>query len=356
MFLGQSLQLRRETTDNTYTGVGTIGHKWLEIRLTAGARAADAYLKRQTTPEGFSQDLNDVWEWLGESGLLIEGAEQLVEEEVAYQAGPCRITGHVDLTQLFRSLGVVTDWKFYNNLSYLVPIEDDLQMYAYAVGTWLRYPELEHIQVHRVACYHLLDHTLDLDLKALKLAKEAIEETVEQVWSNRTTFSPGAQCLSCLLRKSCPAFKASERHLDTAELAPYKGGEIDSAEQVLQFLLAAKAVEERIKEGMKACRAWVEQNGKLEDPQTGKLWGPWASSRDTILDAPAALGVLGQKVGGVEKALAAAKTTKSGMEAVMKAAEMKPAERKAFLGELRERGIMERREADPRWEWRAKKK
>lgn len=354
MFLGQAQKLRERDTSNTYTAVGTIGHKWLELRLQCGPEVAAAYLANQkdAVPDDFHQALEELWEWLGESGLLMVGAEYLTEEKFGFQAGACLITGHIDLIQVLRTLGVVCDWKFYNNLSWLPPIEDDLQMIAYAVGAALLVPELEHVQVHRVACYHLKSEVLEFDRQMLELAQEAIKEETEKIWANRTTFTPGAQCLSCLLRQACPAYAAHETGIDTTEIVPYKGGAITTAEDVLRFMVAAQVVTNRIKEGNEACRKWVRLHGKLEDPSTKKLWGPWSSRKDTIKDPAAALGKLGKLVGSVDDALKAAKTTKTAMEAVMKDKKLKAKDRRAFFETLRSAGVMEKQEQSDRWEWR----
>jgi hypothetical protein len=358
VFLAQSLKLRQRDTSTAYTNVGTIGHKWLELRILFGPEIAADYLKKNidAVPPDFPQSLDELWDWLtGESGLLMEGAEYLTEQTVAFQAGTCLITGHVDLVQVLRSLGVVIDWKFYNDLSYLPPIKDDLQMYSYGVGASLLCPEIEHIEVHRVACYHLKSDMIQLDNETLDLAWDAIEEEANKIWENRTTFSPGAQCLTCLLRRSCPAYAAQEAHIDTTEIVPYRSGELASAEEVIRFMVAKQQVEERLEKGVDACKRWVQQNGPVKDPQTGKLWKGWESKRDTILDPAAALGQLGKRVGSIDLALKAAKTTKSGMEGVMKLDKIKSKERTAFFKSLRELGIMEKRETEPRWEWRAPK-
>lgn len=357
MFLGQTQKLKRRDNSTVYTGVGTIGHKWLELQIQMGPEAADDYLKKHLdqVPDDFPLALDELWEWLGESGLLIRGAEYLTEQKVELQAGTCLITGHIDLIQVFRSLGVVIDWKFYNNLSMLPPIEEDLQMVAYGVGAHILCPELEHIEVHRVACYHLKSHKLEFDKEALVLARRAIEEEAEKIWLGRTTFTPGAQCLSCLLRNACPAFRKQAIYLETAEIAPYKSGEIESAEQAIKFLLAAKAIEARIEEGKNACQAWVKKHGKLEDASIGQLWGPWTTQKDTILDVAAVLGQLGETVGSLDLAIQAAKTSKSEMEAVMKQEKIKPKERTAFFKGLRDKGLMIKKEGNPRWEWKKPK-
>jgi hypothetical protein len=354
MFLAQALRLKDRDTSNAYTGIGTIGHKWLELRIQCGPDVAEMYLTNQkdAVPDDFSQALEELWEWLGESGLLMRDAEHLTEERVEFQAGTCLITGHIDLIQVLRTLGVVCDWKFYNNLSRLPPIEDDLQMVAYAVGAALLVPELEYIQVHRVACYQLKSEMIEFNRPMLELAQEAIKEEAEKIWANRTTFTPGEQCLSCLLRRACPAYSAHEMGIDTTEIVPYKGGAITTSEDVLRFMVAAQVVAGRIKEGEEACREWVRLNGKLEDPSTKKLWGPWPSRKDTIMDPAAALGKLGKLVGSVDDALKAAKTTKTAMEAVMKEKNLKSKDRRAFFDGLRSSGVMEKQEQADRWEWR----
>ncbi|MBT8430105.1 MAG: PD-(D/E)XK nuclease family protein [Gammaproteobacteria bacterium] len=356
MFLGQAERLRKASHQTVYTGLGTIGHRWIELMLQAGRQAAMGYLERQSEciPEDFPLDLAAFWRWLkADSGLLLPGAERLTEEEIELEIGPCRVTGHVDLIQVKGGQGSVIDWKWYRNKAMLPTMVLDLQMYTYGLGAFALFPELETVDVHRVSCFDLEYDSLQLHRESLEVTETALREVVQEIWDNRTTFRPGAQCTLCLLRRSCPAYRVFESTVDTSEIAPYRSGEITSAKDAVAFLLAAKQVEERLEQGRQACKLWVGKHGRLDDATSGKAWGPWASSRDVITDAAAAIGQLGKRVDSVEDALKAASTTKAAMERVLKGHEMKPKERRAFFAELRDLGVIEKKEGEPRWEWRS---
>lgn len=360
MFLAQAEAMRGNEHESPYAAVGTAGHAWLQMRIELGEKAANAYLAG-LPPSGlladedarreFLDDLHLLWDWTQETGLWIDGAEALTEEEVEVSTNP-PIVGHADLIQVHQGLVSVTDWKFYRQLSMLPDIVDDMQMYAYAIGASDAVGGIDRAQVHRVLCYHQREDVLDLDREGIELARRALAELARDVWERRRSFCPGAQCGYCFYRSACPAYRSYEGGIDASEIVPYQAGKIATAEDVLAFLLAAQQVEARIAEGREAAKAWVAERGPVVDPATGKQWKGWPTARDAITDPAAAIGRLGQEIGDVNEALKACSTTKTALERALKAQKRKPKERSEFLSSLRDAGIIEKREGSPRWEWR----
>lgn len=360
MFLGQAEKLRKKEHGSEYTSIGQIGHKWIELRLQTDEKVAAAYAQtnKKNVPEGFLWSLRDFWKWLvDESGLLLPGAEVLTEESLCVRLGPCTVTGHADLVQIAEEdeFASVADWKFYQDPRMLPPIGEDLQMYLYGLAVSEMVPAVKEVHVHRVLCYHLEAETLCLTPEALRLARVALKEAVEKIWDSRTTFCPGGHCVSCLLRRSCPAYRSFESTFDASEIAPYRAGKIASEKQALAFLLAAKQVEERIEAGKKACKEFVGEHGPITDEASGMQWGPRASGRDAIQSPAAAIGQLGELVGDMQQALAATSTSKSAIERVLKSCDYAAKDRRAFFDRLREQDILTKKEMAPRWEWRKAK-
>lgn len=357
MFLAQRERLLDREHSSAPAAIGTIGHKWLEIRSQIGPQAAHEYIRSQSVPDDFELDLLQLWEWTQQTGLWMRGADVLTEEEIRFRAGPVRIEGHADVIQILHSLAVVIDWKFYRDPSSLPSISDDLQMYAYAVGAADLDPEIGNVQVHRVLCYHQRSDTLELDGDGIMLARRALEEIAQKIWDDRRVFSPGAQCPGCFQRRVCPAYRSYEGAISAEELVPYREGTtLCRADDVIAVLLAAQQVEERILQAREAARKWVEENGPLVDKVSGKHWQGWSSARDTIMDPVAAVGRLGKELGSMDDALKACSTTKTALDRALKAADRSAKERREFIDSLRESGIIERRESSARWEWRAPKK
>lgn len=357
MFLGQAEGMRNRDTSTRDTSIGSIGHKWMELRIQFGERMANAYLDtvKEQLPEDFRTVLDRLFDWYNKGFRNLTGMENpeiLAEEEMEIQAGPCKVTMHADLICLEGDSAVVFDWKFYNNPYALPRIREDLQMYAYGLGVIEAFPEVSKVTVYRVLCYDLRGECLYLSReKNLGEVRAAVDQIATEIWENRTTFKPGSPCGDCLLRRACPAYKSFETTIDATEIAPYQGGEISDETQVIAFLLAASQVEDRIKEGTKACMRWVEANGPVRDPGSGKAWGPVETLTDTIKDAVTATGELGGFVGDVDAALGILKTTKAGMEKVMKSKGLPAANRKKFFAGLRASGVMVKEKAI-RWRWK----
>jgi len=364
VFLAQKASALKVEQENEYTSVGKMGHRYLELRITKSRSAAESYLDNEGAAPDFRIELADLWDWLvGENFLPAlskeeaseRGVELLAEHPLSYKAGEVTNTGTLDLVEVIHDAAIVVDWKFYNRPDMLPPIRQDMQMISYGVGAWQRY-NVSHVTVHRVLCYHHRKHTLELDSETLKVALEAVTEEAERIWANRYDLRPGAQCRGCFQAFHCPAMAEKFQAVETREIQPYESGDFLTRDDILNFLLAVPVVEARIKEGFAAARRFVQALGEpVKDPTSGMEWGPRSRRQDSIVDAAGCLGELAQ-ITSMEAALTAAKTTKGGIEKVMKGAKLKPAERQEFFEFLRERGLIINAETAPRWEWRKPKR
>lgn len=362
VFLGQAREAAGVDNSTAFTAMGTKGHRWLELRLSKGAQAAAEYLAEVQAPDALRLSLAELWRWLCETAPSPAfqdpqpGGLQVVTEcrMPPFLVGDgVTITGTRDLAEVMGSRAWVTDWKFYNDPSMLPPVSEDLQIYAYAVGTWRQFPQVERVTVHRVLCYHLRIDVLDLDSETLALAELALAEEAQGIWDGRESFRYGAQCGQCLERRGCQRFLQAQRDIGARKMKPYQGGDFDRDSEVLRFLLAVPSLQALIDEGMAAAKRYVEtrrEGRPILDLTSGKDWGPRSRSVDAIVDHKGCVAELMDRVGR-DAAIGTVKVTKSAMEAALKAAEAKPAERREFFATLRDLGYLKKSESDPQWRW-----
>ncbi|MCU0913012.1 MAG: PD-(D/E)XK nuclease family protein [Planctomycetes bacterium] len=351
IFLSARLKRRDVDTSTSYTSVGTLGHAALELAFTQGSAAMRQYLETQEAGLGFIQEIVEFLGFLATEGKIsLAGAMSTrCEAPMQYQAGEVLVTGTRDLVQVQGDRAVVADWKFYNDPSMLPDIAEDIQMIAYGVGTAAEL-NLARVDVRRYLVYYRRAEVIELEGTVLELAKKVVQDEAETAWAGRATFNVGAQCRTCLVRQHCTAYRNHGRDISTAEIAPYVEGTFTAPEQVLRFLLAVPLVEERLEAGMAAAKAWILENGSVADPVSGHSWGPQQRDRDEIVDAAGCLAEL-MKLTDQKTALAAAKTTKSGIEDGLKGKGVAPDGRRAFLDRLRELGLIRKKRVE-RWEWR----
>lgn len=348
------LESRTPSVETPYTAIGKAGHKWMElVASTGGMTVADDYLRSTPHWDLLHVPLLELVEWINTVELIPR--RSVLEPEIAFDWAICddwHATGTIDLLCLDEKTATVIDWKFYNDPGGLVAINRDMQMFAYAVGTFKRRPELERIVVHRVLCYYCMTHTIDLDRETLQLATEVVTEICQEIYDNRERFSVGAQCQSCFQSAVCDAYQGMGDQVTTKELAPYDGGDFNSEAEALAFLIAAPLVYKRLDDGYAAARRLIAQSGHpITDLVSKRQWGPRDSARDKIIDAAGCLAELA-KVTSQERALAAADTSKAAMERSMKKARMRPRKRRAFFDHLRKLGMIEKEEIGQRYIWR----
>ena len=344
-------------TGSAFVGPGNIGHKWLELRVGQGVEAADAYLETTDADNNLRVAIHEFWDWWASSDLVpvLEGDDVYTERQVKWLEAGDRYygSGTADLIVVQDAHAWVVDYKFYNDPSMLPPIHEDMQMFAYAVGAVEDFPWVSTVTVHRVQGYFRYADSMQLDAESIELAREALAEEASACYDGRDRFKVSARCQGCFHRDRCDTHKALASDVETTEMQPYDGGKFRSEAEVLRFLIAAPVIKERIEAGYAAARKFIEsKKGKhITDVASAKVWGPKSSARDVIEDSAGCLGELASMTTTAE-ALSAAKTSKSAMEGVLKARSVAPKERKAFIGKLRELGYIQKREGDPRYEWR----
>jgi hypothetical protein len=343
------------STSTQFTAVGTNVHEALAAVFSAEKPIDVAHkIIRETLVGKFGYgealvgDVCDFWDWLVEEGVLVVDGSALtrVECHCTFIAGRARdgrdivVTGTQDLVQHQTKRLIVADWKCYQNPGFLKPMVEDLQMICYGVGVALAHGASE-VVVRRYLVYHQRVEELVLDEALLKVAREAILEEAQAIFADTEDYRPGANCHGCLLRKHCKAFQGMGDYIDvpTEAVEPYRGGQFATRDQVLRFLLAIPVVESMLEAGKELAKAYANENGPIVDPVSGSSWGPQEVRRDEIVDAA---GCLAELMVETDKttALGAAKTTKGNIETALKLAKRKPKERSAFLGMLREKGLI----------------
>ena len=347
--------------DTEYTAIGTAGHRWLELRIKHGEHTANGYfsdLAASTDISDLQIAVNEFWPWLVESEIIptVKSRPDVTiktETSVMFYVDDIPITGTLDLLEIKGDQAWVVDWKFYNNLSLLNPINEDLQLFAYGVGVAEKYPEVEDVTIHRTLIYQQTADTLVLDRNGwLQVAKNAVSEAAQYISENRNTYNVGAQCGHCFQRHICDAWKAQQKNIETHEIAPYEGGDFANEAEALRFLLAVPVIRQRLSDGLEAAQRLVIANGRdIADITSQQEWGTRQASRDVIVDGAGCLTEL-MRLTTQEGALSAAKTSKSAMDAVLKTAKVSPKDRKAFIERLRECGMIEKKVGAERWEWR----
>lgn len=362
VFMGQAKESRKIDSGNKFTSLGKIGHKWIELRLDQGPQKASEYLNNIQVDNDFRLSLAELWKWLkiseltpafhsNQSGISVHKEYKMDGFKIA---DGINITGTMDLIEFIGTKAWITDWKFYNNPSMLPPIEQDLQMYAYAVGIWRQFPEINFVTINRVLCYHLKSETISLELEDLQLAEQALAEQAEFIWDNRTSFRFGAQCSQCLERHFCQHFLEQEKHIGIRKMKPYEGGDFASDADALKFILAIPALQTLIEEGMEAAKRYVKETGhNLFDTTSKQDWGPRERKADSIIDPKGCIAELMSKI-GKENALKIIKTTKRAIEKALKENNISPTDRRKFINKLRDLNYISKTESESQWRWMKK--
>lgn len=350
---------RGESAGNTYMQLGTIGHKFYELMVTKGRAAAAEHLKESTDDPSFRRVVAEGWNWLLESGALptsnleIRGdadyridAEQQVHwlDQDLYEG-----TGTVDLVVANAERAWVADYKFYWAPREIPYMTEDLQMYAYGVGIAQLY-KVPHVTVVRANMVGQRYDRLDLHPSLLELSRRVLLEYAADLWDRRMEWKPGQHCQRCPQRVGCIAHNSQAEWVTTKEIAPYEGGSFTEQAAVLRFLLAAPIIERRLKDGLAAAEQWVRKNGPVGDLASGKQFQVVETAKDAIVDPVVCIRTVAPMI-GKELVPTLVRTTKGALEDAMKAAKIKPAERREILDDLRARGAIVKHTGE-RVEWR----
>jgi hypothetical protein len=362
--------------DTIYTGVGTIGHSAMQLVIEEGFDSALAFLqdKEQSTPEMVEEirklgwAIEDARLWL--PGLALPAISRAQAEEMGVRlwleeqfelwlSSEDTMTGHVDLAELYQGTLDVLDWKFINQPSLMLPpLERHLQLLGYGLAIWRSLPEerIDRVRIRRVNGYTGRQELLELVPQQMGDIEALLAEIVSTIRGAQGQRRTGAQCLSCLWRRSCPDRSALGTSIDTTSIAPYSGGVITSDEDAMRFLLAQPVLEELLAEGHEAVKRYVvSKGGPLVDSRSNKQWGPRdQQGKREIVDVVSVIEELKHKIGGEpgkEAAYRLISTTLGKVEGELKAAKYKPKERAAFMDGLLESGFVRRGGATKVFSW-----
>jgi hypothetical protein len=363
IFLGQEAQHIKLDTSTEYTRVGSLGHRWLEIACLHGEDAAWRYFRKLSTDtlrqiaDGLGPALKEFWAWMSVEYPLWADAEIYTEVPVTYPVDPApdrvAATGTVDLAMISDRHAEIRDWKFYNNLAFAGPMEGDIQMIAYGVAAALMRPDLEMVTVRRMLVYQCRQDELVLNPGSLELARDAVEEVLESVWSRRDKYVVGSHCSArCFQRDRCPVYQSQADNVETKEIAAYSGGLFKQSDDVLRFLMGVKLVQERIEQGMEAAKEWVREHGPIEDG-CGAVWGAVTQYWDVITDPNTALGVLMRQT-DKHTALSAAQTKKKAIMEACGRFGLAPRDAKDIIELMRDAKAIEKQRVI-KWMWKKKK-
>ena len=85
-------------------------------------------------------------------------------------------------------------------------------------------------------------------------------------------YATGVHCRSCYSRFKCPAWMVPPEHAKDG-IAKYMCGELDST-RVFELKMLRDRVSDTMKNADGIIKAWVDINGPIEDPDTGKVFRP----------------------------------------------------------------------------------
>ena len=212
--------------------------------------------------------IRDTATWLLELWPTLRGAqlERALEWELA---DGVTLTGHVDACDADDDGALVWDWKTGGGYT-LPPLDEDLQMLAYAV-MWASVTTHQRVTVHRVQADLRQSESLTLEGETLTLAEEAVCEVATAAAIDPDTRTPGHHCGHCLTRRSCPEYLAQAEDL-TCALAPIRGQGITSEAQAVRLLKSMAPVKDALEWADSALRDYVRAHGPLRSE--GKEWGP----------------------------------------------------------------------------------
>jgi len=342
---------------------GLLAHRWAEEWLhTRSYNAADVALREMNRKEGSKFEpsaLIDLsvamvewadWWSAGEARLL--PIREGIEEKLQVQFGDVVISGKVDYWKLVEGTAgrtlVVADWKWYNNPSALLPLEDDLQMLCYGVLADLKLQvSWDVMAINRVLLKQCKMDAMLLSKAKLQEVHDRVLHIIQRV-ARTDELIPGLWCGNCFLKSYCHKYKRQAE--EVVALGPYTGKAIANAKEALYYLLRLKPAKDRVKDLEVALRFFAEKHGHIE--HNGQVWGRHERKQDVITDAPAVIKALIDAI-GVEAAMVAVQTTKSALESALVKAGVAPADRNAWMGRMRKKGLIKKQAGD-RFEWRKK--
>lgn len=257
--------------DTDATSEGTRKHEALRLAISG-------VLTVKTSGPSWIRETAD---WICETWPEVSCGVRYFEAPLRWEFGDVELTGHADLILVGHAHAKVLDWKTQAGW-HLPPLEEDMQMIAYAVMAALTY-RVQRVTVHRVQVDLRESSSLTLEGETLDLAIEAVREVAIAAALDPETRTPGHQCSHCLTRRSCPEYLAAAEDL-TCALAPIRGQGLTTEAQAVRLLKSMQPVKDALEWADGALRDYVRTHGPLVSD--GKEWGPKTSTQAKRVTVP----------------------------------------------------------------------
>ncbi len=332
-------------SSNKYTLCGTLVHLWLEAWINDNEHVANknwpSYVRTVTNDGRLelaqpAQELLLIAQQFAAWYPKPEGHHH-TEIELTRKKKGIELVGHADLVIIDHEKKhcKVVDWKLYRDPSYLPPIEDNLQLKAYAVMTANRYKcKTAEYEIALVRQCDTQNHTLDAD--GLRAVGEEIDTLLEKCAKNRYTLNFGTHCGNCLMGPHCPEFQKMSYAL-AHDLYPYKGGPIHSGQEAANIAKSLPAAEKMCKAARASLKEWLKDN-EVHDDESNKSYRAFEIKRTGVLDPDRALSRLVAKVGS--RAYSAASLSIKSITNALDEANISPEARMLFLEGLKDDGVI----------------
>lgn len=250
---------------------------------------------------------------------------------------------------------VVVDWKT-GHCGHLRPIGEDMQMRAYAhlVGPSGDSGVCVGVYVMRVQLDTGIVDALDVRSEDLWIQNRTVVESAVawHVEHHREPARDRATCVSCPISTHCRHYCAGVAKAlpDLATITEHDGlptiATAEDARRVAMVLRPARGVLDRLEREL---RAWVEDNGAVEDTGRARIWGHSLRMRDVITDHPALLSELADETDS-GRAWSAAATTKQGVLRALIDGGLTRQEALGWWDVRREMGMVAKKATDV-WGW-----
>jgi hypothetical protein len=323
---------------------GTIAHEWIRIALEHRVCVARKWLN--DVPNIKIPGLEEFWRW-----WKMPSAEWLYEIALSIRLGDLTLTGHADAIGLVSTEeAIVIDWKYGEGQKYILkPIQDDLQMLAYACMAAEQY-NVQSITVMRVRVSDLEVDEIVYGPEQLESGKALLAALVTDIHDHRDARTVGPHCEHCLVSEHCIEWR-EQVHGVRALMAI--SGSILTQHQAMRWAMARSAVKQAVADMDIALRSYLANGGVIE--ADGQRLCSVGGTRESVSDIDVAELVLIDEVGreATEKIIEIKKrTSKSAIERCLKGLDYKPDERRIVFDRLRDAGAIHTRETTPSLRWK----
>ena len=200
-------------------------------------------------------------EWLPESWTAKGTPERKVQLRDP-ESGDLVTEGTADLVSVEGETVSVLDWKSGRGFG-VPPVDDNLQLHAYALAVALETPGATHYQI--VLAFTDREH-----IQVSRLYHEdewfSMLDRIKRAATRRPVAVVGPHCDSCFERLRCPAhlLPADPVARDLA-LVPLTSTDVVPVEAVLRLHRAVKALDALAEKGSEFIKAWIAKNGPIRD-------------------------------------------------------------------------------------------